>query len=242
MKHLVLFLFAISILSISDIFAQCTPVPFSGSLTNPDSTQGIQVAAETQAYSQVIQIRIPADTNIGGAIVPISSASIAGVTGAPTSITWITNSATNSWPGDTFGCVLIQGTPQIGEAGEYIVVIDVVVSALGTTMPYTLTYNFKILDASFAGIELSSSKDFQVFQNQPNPFSSSTQINYFAPHNDITELNVFDILGNKVISRSIKSKIGKNSFQLEKGNLPSGIYIYELKFENTVIRKRMIIK
>lgn len=243
MKQLVLLLSAFLIMSVSDIFAQCTPVPFSGpSLTNPDTTAGIQVAAETQAYTQIIQIRIPADTNFNGAIIPIDSAGIENVTGMPSSISWLSNSPNNYWPGDTFGCVIIQGTPQIGEAGNYNVEIIINVHALGSTMPYTLNYSFEILDASFAGIDLLKSQDFQVFQNQPNPFSYSTQINFFTPQNDITELNVFDILGNKVISRRKESKMGKNSFLIEKGNLPAGIYIYELKFRNNVIRKRMIIK
>lgn len=243
MKHLVLFLFAIIILSVSEIFAQCTPVPFPGpSLTNPDTAQGIKVAVETQAYNQVLHFRIPADTNFNGAVIPIDSAGIVSVTGAPTSISWLSNSPNNYWPGDTFGCVIIQGTPQVGDAGNYNVVIVVEVHAFNSAMPYTLTYDFEILDTSFLSIEMTESKDFQVFQNQPNPFSSSTQINYFAPQSDITELYVFDILGNKVISKKLETVKGKNSFQLYKENLAEGIYIYEMKFQDYIIRRKMIIR
>jgi hypothetical protein len=243
MKHLVLLLIAISIFSITEISAQCTAVPFSGpSLTNPDTTQGIAIAAETQAYSQVIQVRIPADTNFNGAVIPIDSAGILSVTGAPSSISWITNSPNNYWPGDTFGCVLVQGTPAIGEAGDYNIVIVVSVNALGTAMPYTLNYSFKILDASFAGIDLKKSQAFQVFQNQPNPFSNSSTINYFVPKSGDVEFNVFDILGNKVLSQNKVSTTGKNSIKINKENLAEGVYIYELIYQNKAIRKRMIIE
>ncbi len=243
MKYLVLFLIPVFSFIYFNSQAQCTVVPFPGpALTNPDTTAGLQVAAETQAYSQTIQVRIPADTNFNGAVIPIDSAGIISVTGAPSSISWLTNSPNNYWPGDTFGCILVQGTPAIGEAGDYNIEIVISVNALGTTMPFTLKYTFKVLDASFAGIDLSKSKEFQVLQNQPNPFSESTQINYFIPQTGITDLVVYDILGNRIFSKQLKSKLGKNSIQIDKGNMRSGLYIYELRYKNNIVRKRMIIE
>ncbi len=243
MNKLILLTVALIIFSTANVFSQCTPVPFPGpSLTNPDTTAGLSIAAETQAYSQVIQIRIPADTNFNGAVIPIDSAGIVSVTGAPASISWVTNSANNYWPGDTFGCVIIQGTPTIGEAGNYDVVIEISVSALGTAMPYTLHYNFQVLDASFAGIDLNKSQSFQVFQNQPNPFTNVSVIDYFIPKSGIIELNIYDILGKKVLSKTVESYTGKNSFLVEKEGMKEGVYIYEIIYNNTAIRKRMILE
>jgi hypothetical protein len=243
MKKLILFFIFIAFAGIQTISAQCTPVPFSGtSLTNPDTTQGLQPAVETQAYSQVIHVRIPEDTNYNGAVIPIDSAGIIGVTGMPASMSWLSNTASNYWPGDTFGCIIIQGTPGVGDAGNYILSIVVAVNALGTALPFTMSYDFVVLDASHVGIDVNKTSDFQIFQNQPNPFSQNTLINYYSPKSTEISFKVYDILGNCVVDKVKFAEKGKNSIELNRTNLANGIYIYELSNGESVLRKRMIIK
>ena len=243
MKRLFLLTIIIGSLGIQMLKAQCTPTPFSGSsLISPDTSIGIAQAVETQAYQQIIRVRIPADTNYNGAVIPIDSAGIDSITGVPSSFSWVSNSANNYWPGDTFGCVLVQGTPLVGDAGVYSLSIHISVNALGTSMPYSFQYDFVVLDASHVGIDLAKSNEFQLFQNFPNPFIRSTQIRYYAPKASVFYFSVFDIVGNVIEDKRIESKKGNNSIQFAKGNLPAGIYIYELASENKVIRKRMLIK
>ncbi len=243
MKQLLLLFTFIAFIGFQNLSAQCTPVPFSGiSLTSPDTAQGLSDAVETQAYSQVIHVRIPADTNYNGAVIPIDSAGILSVTGMPASLSWLSNSASDYWPGDTFGCIIIQGTPTVGEAGNYILSIVVAVNALGTALPFTMSYDFVVLDASFAGIDINKTSEFHVYQNQPNPFSQSTTINYFMPKADNLEFKVYDIVGNCVVNISQSASKGKNTIQLNRDNLASGIYIYELSNGKSTLRKRMIIK
>jgi hypothetical protein len=224
------------------VFSQCTPVQFSGSLTFPDTAVGLPYAAETQLYSEVIHLRIPEDTLYMGFVVPIDSAGILSITGMPSSISWVSNSETGFWPGNSYGCVVVQGTPVVGDAGNYLLSIIVSVNALGTALPYTMTYDFKVLDAAFAGLELSQNNGLQVFQNQPNPFSYTSQIQYFSPKAANIDFQVFDLVGKCVQTSQYRAEVGSNKIDFSRMDLPSGIYFYELKLDNQIVRKRMLIQ
>ncbi|MCK5846305.1 MAG: T9SS type A sorting domain-containing protein [Bacteroidales bacterium] len=241
-KNIFLILF-ISVLGLSNTFAQCTPIPFGGGeLTNPDTVQGIAPAAETQPYSQIIHMRIPADTIYNGAVIPIDSIGITTIVGLPLNITWLTNMDNNYWPGDTFGCIIFEGTPALGDAGIYYIEINVEVNALGTSMPYIMYYDFEVLDTSHVGIKMVKLTDFKLTQNQPNPFNSSTNINFFMPKANNVQFVVYDILGNIVYSNEYYYSRGVNTITFNKSNLNSGVYIYELVNGNKALRKRMVIR
>ena len=243
MKKIILLLTIITISAFQTAFAQCTPVPFSGpSFTNPDTSETITPAVETQLYSQIINVRIPEDTMLNGLVITIDSAGIQSITGMPASLSWISNSPNNYWPGDTFGCVIIQGTPLVGDAGDYTVSVTIAVHAFGQAMPFTLDYDVKILDQAFVGINTVTKNEFQVFQNQPNPFKNSTKINYYSPNNADISFKVYDIVGNIVIQKELNASQGKNTINVNKNNLSSGIYIYEFRNSSKTIRKRMIIE
>jgi len=243
MKKLILLITFITISAFQIVSAQCTPTVFSGpSFTSPDTSDVIAPAVETQLYNQIINVRIPEDTVLNGAVIAIDSAGILSVTGMPASLNWLTNSENNYWPGNSFGCVLIQGTPVIGDSGTYKVTVTIAVHALGIAMPFTLDYNVEILSQNFVGVEISKKNEFQVFQNQPNPFSNNTIINYYLPISSNIEFNVYDIVGNKVIHKEENASKGKNSISISKNNLSSGIYIYEIVNGKDAIRKRMVIK
>ena len=243
MKKLLLLLSIITISAFQTVFAQCTPIPFAGpSFTNPDTSEVIPPAVETQFYSQVIHVRIPEDTMLNGLVITIDSAGIQSVTGIPASLSWVSNSPNNYWPGDTFGCVIIQGTPIIGDAGDYIVSVTIAVHAFGQAMPFTLDYDVKILDQSFVGVDIASKNEFQVLQNQPNPFKNKTSIKYYSPNNANISFRVYDIVGNTVIKKELNASQGKNTINVNKDNLSSGIYIYEFNNGSKSIRKRMIIE
>jgi len=243
MNKLLLLLSLIVLSGVNQLSAQCTPIPFyTGELTNPDTTQGIAPAAETQAYNQIIHMRIPADTNYNGAVIPIDSVGITDIVGMPANFTWLTNSNNNYWPGDTFGCIIFQGNPIVGQAGNFSIEVKITVHALGSAMPYTMYYRFKILDDTHVGYNLIEEEKFNLLQNSPNPFSSKTSIKYFSPNNNSVNFVVYDILGNIVFENSYPSSPGNNTIEFERAALANGIYVYELRNADRAIRKRMVIK
>jgi len=82
----------------------------------------------------------------------------------------------------------------------------------------------------------------QLDQNAPNPFSSSTIINYNIPENEgAGRLVITDMKGATIRSFSLNGK-GRGQVQLNKGSLAAGEYVYSLWLgERMVTSKRMTI-
>ncbi len=57
---------------------------------------------------------------------------------------------------------------------------------------------------------------FELFQNQPNPFSEVAEVPFFIPQNEAVRLRVFDGLGRLVLEESRFFEAGLNAFVLEK--------------------------
>ncbi|MCD4697834.1 MAG: T9SS type A sorting domain-containing protein [Bacteroidales bacterium] len=72
----------------------------------------------------------------------------------------------------------------------------------------------------------------------PNPFSNKTTIKFPNPNHSNYILSVFSITGNKVFEMD---NIQSDKIEFEKGNLPKGVYLVELKGEK-VFRGKMVVK
>jgi hypothetical protein len=81
-------------------------------------------------------------------------------------------------------------------------------------------------------------------QNYPNPFNPTTKINWQAPISGHQVLKVFDMLGNEVATLVDEWRDGgKYSYEFNATNLPSGVYVYQLKVNDFIAsRKLMLLK
>lgn len=105
---------------------------------------------------------------------------------------------------------------------------------------YTKDLNVVPLQLQFEGI--SEPSTFELFQNIPNPFNIETSIPFFIPNPGLVQLKVFDNNGRVVLQRRQNFPKGKHHFDLYfKQEVPAGIYMYSVQFENQIIRKRLII-
>ncbi|MCD6097846.1 T9SS type A sorting domain-containing protein [bacterium] len=81
-----------------------------------------------------------------------------------------------------------------------------------------------------------------LFQNRPNPFNPITEIVFGLPEEDEIELAVFNINGQKLSTlASGRVSAGFHRLSWNAKDLPSGIYIYQLKTSNYRISKRMLL-
>ncbi len=128
----------------------------------------------------------------------------------------------------------------------------------GTTQTFTIE---EISSITFSGItdvkdyeELSGIlSQFRVYQNYPNPFSKgvdgnpSTAIRYNLPQAGNVVVNIFNINGKLV--RTVKNNYEKKGMHIafwngnnSAGNrAASGIYIYQIIFNEQMISKKMLL-
>ena len=82
-----------------------------------------------------------------------------------------------------------------------------------------------------------------MYQNYPNPFNPNTVIEFSLPENvSNVRLSIYNALGEKV-AELINTELvaGKYSYQWNAQNEATGIYIYELRTDNFVSVKKMIL-
>ena len=83
---------------------------------------------------------------------------------------------------------------------------------------------------------------FNLEQNYPNPFSSSTIITYFLPTAETVTLKVYDLLGHNIaLIENEKKKPGKHSVTFNGSALSNGIYYYKLETGDYIETKKMIV-
>lgn len=83
---------------------------------------------------------------------------------------------------------------------------------------------------------------FELFQNYPNPFNPLTKIQYDIPTDTKVQLTVYDILGCEVKTLVNEfQNAGRYTVNLSVNNLSSGVYIYQLKANNYIASKKMIV-
>lgn len=119
-----------------------------------------------------------------------------------------------------------------------------------------------ILDYSFSNYKLEPRKDsdfgaitvgvrregdalpgkYELSQNYPNPFNPTTSIQYSIPVNGQVTLKIFNILGQQVqtLVNTVQNS-GSYVVNFDASRLSSGIYFYELRADQFVSVKKMVL-
>ncbi len=87
-----------------------------------------------------------------------------------------------------------------------------------------------------------SPRTFTLSGNFPNPFNSSTVIEYTLRSDAAVELAIFNMSGQRVdvLGRGME-KAGKHSVSWNAGNLPSGVYFAHMKAGGTAISHKITL-
>jgi hypothetical protein len=85
--------------------------------------------------------------------------------------------------------------------------------------------------------------EVELHQNYPNPFNPTSIIRFGVPNTAKVRLEVFDILGRKVMTliNNETKQAGRYNVQIDARNLASGMYIYRLLIGDKAITKKMIL-
>ncbi len=85
-------------------------------------------------------------------------------------------------------------------------------------------------------------EDFTVYKNYPNPFNSTTTIQYFLPEQSYVKIEVYNILGEKIktlVDGEQIANLYRVKFNAE--SLPSGIYLCSIVINNIVNTQKLVL-
>lgn len=83
---------------------------------------------------------------------------------------------------------------------------------------------------------------FSLYQNQPNPFVTSTMIRYELPERSNVSLKVYDLFGREVTTLfEGELNAGKYEVEFNGTNLPGGIYFYKMSTKGFSETKKLIL-
>ena len=81
----------------------------------------------------------------------------------------------------------------------------------------------------------------RLYQNQPNPFRSTTTIGFDLLQSGKAHLRIFDSLGGLAKEWRAFLESGHHEFQLKREHLPAGHYYYQLETDQSVITKKLLV-
>jgi hypothetical protein len=94
--------------------------------------------------------------------------------------------------------------------------------AYGGTVAATITYPVNLSD-------LPGPSKHQLMQNYPNPFNSKTMINYELPITNYVEINIYNLLGQKVTTIvSERQPAREHQVEWDASGFASGVYLYRI--------------
>lgn len=181
---------------------------------------------------------------------------------------WLNGGADPNWT-PVQGCVLISATANDvnaaaggGPNSDGIYPIDVYVDVLakGNPIPATYTWvstlgtppygaaikysSYRVVVDVCNGISvqdaLSQSK-FDVAPAYPNPFSSTTTIEYNNVKEENIDFNVYNMVGALVYSNKYQSEAGKNIILFDGSKLSAGMYVYTVSNGKETFTRKMTI-
>ena len=103
-----------------------------------------------------------------------------------------------------------------------------------------VNFNYTLTDVKERTSEVP--KTYLLSQNYPNPFNPTTNINYDIPNASFVNIVVYNDLGQMVMTLVNKEqKTGKYVVSFNARKLSSGIYYYQIKANEFVQTKKMIL-
>ncbi|HNG12595.1 MAG TPA: T9SS type A sorting domain-containing protein, partial [Saprospiraceae bacterium] len=87
-----------------------------------------------------------------------------------------------------------------------------------------------------------ATEGFELYQNQPNPFSETTSIGFNLPEASNVSLTIYDMSGRIVRSYNNSFDKGYNTFELKTADLgATGVFYYRVETPTNSGTKKMVI-
>lgn len=124
-------------------------------------------------------------------------------------------------------------------AQKDILLSDVI--SINSSVTSSEVYSGDNLNTHQLSLNFDDQNEFEMFQNEPNPFMDRTTISFNLPIAGDATLKVFDVNGQLIYKNTRSFEKGIQSFLLSKGDLPStGVMVYQIESGSFTSTKKMI--
>lgn len=217
----------------------------------PDTVTGLPLATVGVGYTTDMQFHVQPDTTTGLGTFPFVDITIDSISGIPANFSYLPNPTNGVFPGGSYGCVGVTGSPVAGQElggpnsdGVYPIIVyftaHVDVFNVITPFPSTKT-GYKIQIQAANNVVSTSAINFTVNQNVPNPSDKSTDFTFQNPSNGTVHFTLYNILGETVKQTNISAVRGENRYSVSTSELPAGVYFYEFRSGTSIVTRRMTV-
>lgn len=241
-KNIILLIVTVALSTVS--FAQnCTPdVSIVNTGVYPTVTVGFKDGYVNTSYEQSVQIKVIKDSIIdfNGSPTPstVFYAVIDSVKGLPASLDYICNPIDCKIPGGDVGCTVLYGTPTLTDLYQtYNLTIYTTLYGLPNAwvgvvvdpIPFPVEfddYSITILSESESTFDITPAFSSEVY---PNPFHESLSISIHSEQSVDASVKITSLIGKEIHQADLRVNQGENLFNFDQLNMPSGVYMVELK-------------
>ena len=122
-------------------------------------------------------------------------------------------------------------------AGDYVVTLDVTDNFVSRN-ELNFLWNVTVNDVVGSG-EIILPNITKLYQNHPNPFNPTTNIQFDIKENETGILTIFNTKGQMIMTQHFNS--GKYDYRWDASRFSSGVYFYQLHTESTLVTKKMLL-
>jgi hypothetical protein len=131
--------------------------------------------------------------------------------------------------------------PDTAQTGD-LYAADIVISNNSLVNPVTIPVEVAIYIEEVSDHVSETPEHFALYQNHPNPFNPTTDIQFDIPHNTLVTLTVYDLLG-RCVATLINQNLHAGSHSVTFNGIaqPSGMYFYQIRAANLTDFKKMVL-
>ncbi|MDB4584587.1 T9SS type A sorting domain-containing protein [Draconibacterium sp.] len=243
--QLTIILFSL-LIGVQHTYSQCTPL---NTATCPDPEGNGQICPKIPdtvfvgvEYMQVVTILPPPKIDINSSTIAIDHITLRELGNLPAGITWESNAENDEFMAGNYYCILLAGT-SYADTGAYPVkiVIEAFTEIGNNIISLGQTIDSTTLSIIVEGIPNDIAENTEpslIIQAWPNPFSTVLNIALFESQNGVVEIEVFNIVGNRMYYRAYNEypAVYKANLSL----LAEGVYILSIKHNNNRHLKKIV--
>lgn len=213
----------------------------------------LNVACIGHPYNQPVTINIPLAFE-GIPLINVSVETMGAVSNLPAGLTYACDPPNCVFDAGTLACIVLYGTPTAANMAPDT--FDLGIQAKVKTVLFELPLNFpntglpnvpeqhyylvlKTQECSVGTHELGG--QFTALKNAPNPFNGQTLITAESLVAGEFQFEVFDLLGLRVHTQTVRLEVGLNEFSFEAANLANGTYFYTLGNREGRATRRFVV-